>query len=160
MELDSIQFWIIPLICFVVVMSIFVVVLGYNINVKIPNAVIELTEMKTMSCPEIKSKVGQNEFWSLENGAFAREKAESCANAEAAIKKAEKEKLDKLLADPNSLESLTRELEKYQNLYDSHKKDYDFYSSQTDILKHNVTDFENKINEIKAKISENYPLDE
>ena len=156
MEEDSLRFWIIPIICFVVIGGVFVIILDYNFNVKYPNAVIELEEMKKMTCPEIKDKVAKNKYWSLENGDFGREKAQGCSEATAAIKKAEKEKLDKLLADPNSLESLTRDLDKFQKLYDSHKEEYDFHASQAAMLKQNVTDFENKLNEINSKIKENF----
>lgn len=160
MEEDSLRFWIIPIICFVVVMGIFVVILEYNFNTKMPNAEIELAEMQTMTCPEIEAKLEINQFWSMENGAFAREKGQGCADAAAAIRKAEKEKLDKLLADPNSLESLTRDLEKFQKEYDAFKKDYEIHSSQAAILKQNVTDFENKINEIQLKLQEKYGINQ
>jgi len=156
MEEDSLRFWIIPIICFVAVGGIFVVILDYNINVKGPNAVIEFAEMEQMSCSDIESKVAQNLFWSMVNEQYARDKVKSCSDAQAAIRKVEQDKLNKLLADPNSLESLTRDLENFQKLYGTHKEEYDFHSTQADILKHNVTDFENKINEINSKIKENY----
>lgn len=156
MEEDSLRFWIAPILCLVVGMGVFVVVVEYTINTKIPNAVVELEELRKMSCDEIKAKESLNNYWSDENGKFGGDKADSCAAAEAAIKKAEKERLDKLLADPNSFESLSRDLIKFQGLYDSHKELYDFHSSEANILKQNVTDFENKINEINSKIEQDY----
>ena len=156
MEEDSLRFWIIPIICFVATAGIFVVILDYNYNVKRPNAIIEFAEMEKMNCTEMRSKLGTNLFWSMDNAKFAREMVQACSDAEAAVRKAEQDKLNKLLADPNSFESLSRDLERFQKLYDSHKEEYDFHSTQADILKHNVTDFENKINEINSKIQEKY----
>jgi hypothetical protein len=146
----------VPILCLVVAMGVFVVVIEYNINTKIPNAVAELEEMRTMSCEEIKIKDSLNRYWSKENGEYGANKADSCALAEAAIKKAEKERLDKLLADPNSFESLSRDLIKFQGLYDSYQELYEIHSSEAKILKQNVTDFENKINEINSKLERDY----
>ena len=158
MEEDSLRFWITPIVCLVAVMGGFVVILEYQVNTAFPNAVAELEEMRKMSCDEIKSKNALNRYWSKENGAFGGDKADGCAAAEAAIKKAEKDRLDELLADPNSFESLSRDLIKFQGLYDSYQELYETHSSEAEILKHNVTDFENQINEINAKLEQKYGL--
>ena len=156
MEEDSLRFWIIPIICFVAFGIIFAAILDYTFNVKIPSAVVEQAQMKEMSCDEIGVKVSKNLFWSTENEKYAKDRVKACSDAKAAIRKAEQDKLDKLLADPNSLESLTRDLEKSEKLYDTFKEEYALHSSKAEILKQNVTDFENKINEIKSKIQEKY----
>ena len=158
MEEDSLRFWITPIVFLIVGFGIFAIVVEYNLNTKVPNAVVELEEMRTMSCEEIESKNTKNRYWSLENRVFGDGKASSCADAAAAIKKAEQEKLDELLADPNSFESLTRDLKKFQDLYDSHSELYETHATQADILKTNVTDFENQINEINSKLEQDYGL--
>ena len=69
-----------------------------------------------------------------------------------------KKKLNKLLADPNSLESLSRDLKKFQGLYYSHQELYESHSSEAIILKQNVTDFENQLERIKLKLSQDYGI--
>ncbi|QLH10837.1 hypothetical protein [Nitrosarchaeum sp. AC2] len=156
MEEDTLRFWIIPIICLVAVMGLFVIILSYQFNTAMPNAAIELEEMRKMSCDEIKAKDALNRYWSKDNSKYGKDKVGGCVAAELAITNAEKEKLDKLLADPNSLESLTRDLKKFQDLYDSHKELYDYHLSETKMLNQNVTDFENKINEINSKLLNEY----
>lgn len=156
MEEDSLRFWIVPVVFLIIGFGIFAIVAEYNFNVKMPNAAAELEEMRSMSCDEIKAIDSVGRYWSKENQAFGNEKAESCQVAEAAIKEKEKKRMDKLLADPNSFESLSRDLKKFQELYESNQELYETQSSEVEILKQNVADFENQINEIKAKLEQNY----
>jgi hypothetical protein len=157
---DSLHYWIVPIICFVAVAGIFAFILEYQINTSHPNAVAELEEMKKMSCDEIKSKHTLNRYWSKDNGAYGKDQADGCAASESAIKKLEKDRLDKLLADPNSLESLSRDLKKFQGLYGSYQELYESHSSEAKILKQNVTDFGNQLDRIKLKLSRDYGIDD
>jgi transposase-like protein len=158
MDEDSLRFWIAPILCMVVGMGVFVGVVEYNTNTKMPNAAAELEEMRTMSCEEIKAKDSLNNYWTSDNREFGGDKMSGCAAAEAAIRKAENDRLDKLLEDPNSFESLSRDLIHFQGLYDSYQELYEMHSSEAEILKHNVTDFENQINEINSKLEQEYGL--
>ncbi|MCE9653433.1 MAG: hypothetical protein K8Q89_10345 [Nitrosarchaeum sp.] len=153
---DSLHFWIIPIAFLALGVTIFVIIIEYNINVLWPNAATELEEIKKMSCDEIKVKDGNNDYWTRENGKIGKEKADGCVEAELAAKKAEKEKQDAILADPNSLESLTRDLKKFQELYNSTSASYKLHASQAEILKQNVTDFENQVEQIKSKLAKEY----
>ncbi|QLH05837.1 hypothetical protein [Nitrosopumilus ureiphilus] len=156
MEESSLRFWIIPVICLVVVIGIFASVLAYQFNVAMPNAVVEMEELRKMSCDQIKEKNAVNRYWSKTNSEYGNNKAKGCTDAEMAIKQAEQKRIDKLLADPNSLESLSRDLKKFQDLYDSYQELYQTHSSEAKILKQNVTDFENQINRIKIQLSQEY----
>jgi len=153
---DSLYFWIPPIIFLAIGVGIFITIMAYNINVLYPNAEIELKEIQKMSCNEIKAKDSSNDYWSRENGKIGKEKVNACAEAELAAQKAEKEKEAKILADPNSLESLTRDLKKYQDLYNSTQTKYKSLTSDSEILKQNVTDFENKIEQIKSQLAKEY----
>lgn len=153
---DSLYFWIIPIAFLALGVGFFVIIMEYNINVLYPNAKIELEEIGKMSCSEIKSKDASNDYWTRENGKIGKQKANACDEAEAAKQKAENEKLAKILADPNSLESLTRDLKKFQDLYNSTQTKYQFYTSESETLKQNVTDFENKIEQIKSQLAKEY----
>ncbi|WP_016939260.1 MULTISPECIES: hypothetical protein [Nitrosopumilus] len=79
MEENSLRYWIIPIICIVVVMGVFVVTMEYKINTVFPNAAAELEEIKKMSCPEIIAKDSANKYWTPKNSAIGKAKAISCS---------------------------------------------------------------------------------
>lgn len=78
MEEDALRFWIIPIICLVIVMGFFVFSLYYKINTIFPNAELERQEMKEMTCPEILLKDSSNRYWTSENAQIGKAKAVSC----------------------------------------------------------------------------------
>jgi hypothetical protein len=78
MEEDALRFWIIPIICLVIVMGFFVFSLDYKINTIFPNAELERQKMKEMTCHEILLKDSSNRYWSSENAQIGKSKALSC----------------------------------------------------------------------------------
>jgi len=78
MEEDALRFWIIPIICLVVVMGFFAFSLDYKINTIFPNAELERQKIKEMSCPEILLKDAANRYWTSENAQIGKVKALSC----------------------------------------------------------------------------------
>jgi hypothetical protein len=78
MEEDALRFWIIPILCLVIVMGFFVFSLDYKINTIFPNAELERQKMKEMTCPEILLKDSSNRYWSSENAQIGKSKALSC----------------------------------------------------------------------------------
>lgn len=75
-------FWIIPLSALVLASIIGAGAIEYKINTILPNAEIELLELKKMSCPEIKARNAFGSFDIPSNGEFAREKIDSCKEAD------------------------------------------------------------------------------
>lgn len=82
MKEDSLQFWIIPIICLVIVGVFFIGVLGYQFNVEFPNAEQELDELYKMSCEQIMIKESTDKYWTVDNREFGREKAKNCIENE------------------------------------------------------------------------------
>ena len=78
MEEESLRFWIIPMVCFVVVAMILVVTLDYRFNVMYPNAAIEREQLKTITCEEIFEKQKTGKYWSSDNARIGAEKALAC----------------------------------------------------------------------------------
>lgn len=157
MEEESLRFWIIPIVCIVLVGGLFGFMVVQKINVEIPNSIIEQSQMQAMSCNEIKAKDATGLYASLENSRIGRDKIAACNEADAALKKAEQDRLTKLLADPTSFESLSRDLKKFQEQYDSFKEKYETHASETAILKQNMTDFESKLSQTKEQLESMYP---
>jgi len=83
MNEDSRQFWVIPILCLVLAFVIFGALLEYKINTVFPNAAIELDEIKSMSCEQVKSRDSIGSYWTPENGVYARDKVQSCTDAKA-----------------------------------------------------------------------------
>ena len=79
MDEESLRFWIIPIMCMVAVMGIFLVTLEYKINTVFPNAELERLEIQKMSCEEIVAKDSANDYWTPETSAMGREKAAGCS---------------------------------------------------------------------------------
>lgn len=78
MEEDALRFWIIPIICLVIVMGFFVFSLNYKINIIFPNAELERQEIKEMACPEILLKDSSNRYWTSANAQIGKAKALGC----------------------------------------------------------------------------------
>ncbi|AJM92919.1 MULTISPECIES: hypothetical protein [Nitrosopumilus] len=83
MDEESLRFWIIPMVCVVVVAIIFGASLDYRYNVVYPNAAIEKEMLKTITCPEILEKQKTGRYWSSENALVGAEKALACIPAPA-----------------------------------------------------------------------------
>lgn len=78
MEEDSLHYWIVPIICIVAMIGMFTVSLDYKVNTIFPNAVLELQEIKEMSCEEISLKDAANDYWTSENALVGNAKALGC----------------------------------------------------------------------------------
>ena len=77
MEEDALRFWIIPILCLVVVMVFFSFSVDYKYITSFLNAELERQEMKSMSCQEIL-KGSSNRYWSSENAKIGKAKAIVC----------------------------------------------------------------------------------
>lgn len=86
MDEDSRLFWLIPITALIIGFVMFGYMMEIKINNILPNAAIELDEIKSMSCPEIKVKNSIGNYWARENGVFARDKIQTCIDAEDAHK--------------------------------------------------------------------------
>ncbi len=75
------RFWIIPIIAFISVIASFAVFQEYRINVVIPNAALELEDMKSMECSEIMKKNSLNRYWLPSNGKIGRAMNEVCVES-------------------------------------------------------------------------------
>ena len=156
MDEESVQFWIIPVVCMIAVAGIFGGLLVYQNILIPPKAEIEYLEIKQMNCNNIKEKNTTGAFWSDLNRITALMMIEKCDADDQAIIQAEKDRLEKLLADPNSDESLQQDLKKFQGLYNSFKEQYDFHSGEASILIQNVTEYGALLDETKMKLSKEY----
>jgi hypothetical protein len=79
-------FWIIPLSALIVASIIGAGTIEYKMNTVLPNAEIELLEIKSMTCSEIKARNSIGSYWTPGNGEFARDKVDACLKAEKAHK--------------------------------------------------------------------------
>lgn len=79
MEESALHYWIIPVVCMVMIVPIFAFSLDYKINTIFPNAESEILEIKEMACPEILLKDASNDYWTSENAKIGKAKAVSCA---------------------------------------------------------------------------------
>lgn len=148
------NFWIIPIIALVIGFAITGVVISHQITTVLPNAAIELLELKAMNCEQIKKRNLTGNYWIPDNGKFAREKVLDCIQVELAIKKAETDRLNKLLEDPNSKESIKKELLQLTKMSYSLRPLFDEHSKQAEILSGNLTDIDYEINILSQKIIE------
>ena len=156
MDEESVHFWIIPVICMVAVAGIFGGLLVYQSVLVPPKAEMEYLEIKEMDCENIKEKNSTGAFWNDLNKITALMMIEKCDADEQAIIQAEKDRLEKLLADPNSDESLQRDLKKFQGLYNSFKEQYDFHHGEASILIQNVTEYKTLLDQTEMKLSKEY----
>ena len=65
-------YWLIPISALVLASIIGASAIEYKINTVLPNAEIELLEIKKMSCTEIKAKNSIGRYWTPENGKIGR----------------------------------------------------------------------------------------
>jgi len=82
MNEDSRQYWVIPIVCLVVVLVIVGVLLEHKINTILPNAAIELDGIKGMSCEQVKSRDSTGSYWTPGNGVIARDMISVCKEAD------------------------------------------------------------------------------
>jgi hypothetical protein len=79
MEEDSRKYWIIPIVCFIVIAGIiFPYSLVHKYDVVLPNAAIEREEMKNMTCPQIMAKDSLNNYWNPTNSKIGRDMTAIC----------------------------------------------------------------------------------
>lgn len=84
---NSLRFWIIPIVCLIIILGIiFPYLLYHKTTVIFPNAVIELDEIKKMSCIEITARNSLGSYWTIDNGKIARDKVQDCKDASKALK--------------------------------------------------------------------------
>lgn len=145
-------FWIIPISALILASVIGVGAIEYKVNTLIPLAVIEMDELKSMSCQEIKVRNSIGSYKLPDNGVFAREKVDACTDAEDAIKELERHKLNLLLADPNSKESLLKNLREEIKMHSILEPLFNEHYNQTKILSGNLTDIKNEIIALEDKI--------
>ena len=99
---DTLKFWIIPIACFAMVGIFFAFSLEHKFNVVMPNAVLEVEEMKNMSCKQIKEKDSRGSYWTPENSALGREMNSNCTD----IIKAESKRIRDLEYQESKINSL------------------------------------------------------
>ena len=78
MDEDSMRFWIIPILAIIGVAIMFSFSLDHKYNTVIPNAAIELDEIKEMSCIDLTKRNSMGSYWTPQNGKIAREKVDVC----------------------------------------------------------------------------------
>ena len=78
MDEDSMRFWIIPILAIIGVAMIFAFSLDHKYNTIIPNAAIELDDIKQMSCIDLSKRNSMGSYWTPQNGKIAREKVDVC----------------------------------------------------------------------------------
>lgn len=83
---ESFRFWIIPCIALIFVIVILGGLIEYKINTIMPNAEIELQEIKKMSCEQVTARNALGSYWTPKNGAFARDKVKDCIDADKVYK--------------------------------------------------------------------------
>ncbi len=149
-----INYWIIPIFAFIIGVLITGGSIYEKYTVVIPKADAELLELMAMSCNEIKTRNSMGSYALRVNGVFAREKVDACSDAEDAIKQFEREKMNRLLADPNSQESLTKRLSILFELRESHFDLLSGHVNQTKILQGNLTNFDMEMNHITQTMIE------
>jgi len=139
-----INFWFIPIMAFLIGGTIAGGAIYEKYTVIIPKAEAELLELKAMSCSEIKIRNFIGSYKLPINGVFARDKIDTCISSENAIKQLERERMAKLLADPNSQESLEKKLLEIIHQDNTHRTLLLEHTQLVEILQGNVTHFENE----------------
>ncbi len=132
MEENSLRYWIIPIVSMIAVMGvIFPYILYHQTTVVFPNAVVELDEIKNMSCTEVTSRNALGSYWTPDNGKFARDKVEDCKDALKALK----EKLRIIRNNATHQEKLDAGFTKlWFGVYDHHKLPFSITPTQVIIL--------------------------
>lgn len=148
------SFWLIPLVALSIASILGGIAIEHKLNVVLPNAEIELYELKQMSCTEIKAKNAVGGYSIPANGSFARDKVDACLEIETAIKENERKKMAKLLADPNSRESLEKRLAAAIELREEFRKQQLDYSQELESIQGNLTNFDMETNEVTQKMIE------
>lgn len=117
-----------------------------------PKAEAQYMYLQTITCEEVSSFPSSATLYSKENRILLNEKTKACTEAKQAKAQKEKERLDALLADPNSYESLSREYAKLKESLEESQTRYEMLQNETGILQENITQYESRIAEIREKI--------
>lgn len=117
-----------------------------------PQAIAQNEYLQSLTCEQIESFPPTTPILSKENRHLFTERIESCTEARQLAAQKEKEKLDALLADPNSFESLSREYERITQSLDESKVRFENLTNQTLVLEQQIIEYENRISEIEKLI--------
>ncbi len=117
-----------------------------------PKAEAQYLYLQTITCEEVSSFPSSTTLYSKENRILLNEKTKTCTEAKQREAQKEKERLDALLADPDSFESLSREYAKLKESLEESQTRYDVLQNETDILQEKIAEYENRIAEIIEKI--------
>lgn len=88
-------YWIIPITALIIGTMMGVVAIEYKINTILPNAEIELYEIKSMSCTEITARNSIGSYQIPDNRSFADKKVDTCSEAKKTYKSDLKDILNK-----------------------------------------------------------------
>ena len=149
-----INYWIIPISALIVGCAIAAGSIDHKVNTIWPAAAIEMDEMKSMSCHELRDKNSHAKYWTSDNGKYARDVIKSCEDAEAEIAKLELDRLNLLLADPNSIQSLKKNLAELISTYNEKHPLLLDYQNKTKILTNELNENDEKITELSEKLIE------
>lgn len=146
-----------PLLIIAAVILVMVAIVGgfmayHEYTVIRPQAVAQHDYIQSLSCDQILSFPTTTPLYSKDNRQLLTEKTEKCTEARQLEAQKEKERLDALLADPNSFESLSREYERLTESLAEAKVRYENLTNQTLALQEQITEYENRISEIETLI--------
>lgn len=117
-----------------------------------PKAEAQYLYLQTITCEEVSSFPSSTTLYSKENRILLNEKTKTCTEAKQREAQKAKERLDALLADPDSFESLSREYAKLKESLEESQTRYDILQNETGILQEKIAEYENRIAEIIEKI--------
>jgi len=145
------KFWIIPIIAMIMGASLGGTAIFYKITVVLPSAELELIELQAMKCWEIKEKINNGRFSIPQNGEFARDKLDVCAE----IAKQKITKLFKECSDSGGIyidnkcksELEIRKLKLQDTMYEA-SKSLNYYEAKLLSAQQNMTDALTEANEI------------
>lgn len=120
-----------------------------------PKADAQLKHIQTLTCEQVLSFPSNTPMYSKENRIVLNEKNEQCTKAKQLEAQKEKERLDALLADPNSYESLSREYLKLTESLPELQNKYDTLKNETSILQEKITNATTRLSQVKEKMNEN-----
>lgn len=150
MGVDSLQFWIIPIVSGVIVVVLLGVVgIDYTLNT-LPLAEKQQQDIMDMTCEEIKNFPNTTVLYTLSNRKLFTDSINGCNEIQKSLMAKQNELLQEKLKDPTSIESLLKEFKKQKVLQDIFQKEYDYHFEEYEKLYQNLTDTNNKISEIQS----------
>jgi hypothetical protein len=104
------RFWVIPLIAFIGAGMIGTVTIYEKFTVNVPLAEAELIELNGMTCEETVTRNSVGGFHAPNVGKYARDRVADCKEISDGIAEKERNRLNKLLADPTSKEAMHKRM--------------------------------------------------